>query len=341
MATKSNAPALVDVMTRHQIYLEAVKNHYGAEFDAIVQQLRRDIREIFFDIEVDKLDKLTKRELERFIRRLRTAQIQRFNVYTQQLLNDLKKFTETDAEVNAEIMQETQEEDKPALSALAALLAAAGIGRLWAKVLASTIQANGMTPEQFMERFTEATTFGIETAMRRAHANKMTPQAALALILGTSRLNNRDGILRRATLQANGMTATLLQHAAGIVQAAVASQYFEKYRWVSVLDSRTTDICRSRNGKVYRYGEGPLPPAHVGCRSKTVPVEDATPDIPDSYYDWIKRQPASVQDDVLGKTKADALRAGTAKKTDYDKLSVNSSLTLAKFKDKLKLILAV
>lgn len=328
-------------MTRHQIYLEAVKNTYGAEFDDVAQQLRRDIREIFFDLEVDKLNALTRRELERFIKRLRAAQIARFNVYTQQVLNDLRKFMEVDAQVNVEIMRETQEDDKKALAAIAALLTAKGIATVWARVLASALPANGMTVEQFIERFADSNLFAMETAVRRAHANAMTPKAAMSLILGTARLNNRDGILFRSALQADNLTATLLQHAAGIVQAAVASQYFERYRWVSVIDAGTTDICRSRNGNVYRYGDGPLPPAHAGCRSKTVPVDGEEEPIPASYYDWLLQQPEEIQDDAIGKTKADALRAGTLTKTALGKFSVNSSLTLAQFKDKLKRILAV
>ncbi len=50
------------------------------------------------------------------------------------------------------------------------------------------------------------------------------------------------------------------------------SDIVEKYEWVSTLDSRTSTICRSRDGQKYEIGKGPLPPAHPNCRSTTAPV---------------------------------------------------------------------
>ena len=55
----------------------------------------------------------------------------------------------------------------------------------------------------------------------------------------------------------------------------------EEYRWVAVLDERTTDLCRSRHDKVYRFdGPNPLPPAHWNCRSHIEPVLEPVEDEP-------------------------------------------------------------
>ncbi|QZA71138.1 minor capsid protein [Pantoea phage AH01] len=43
------------------------------------------------------------------------------------------------------------------------------------------------------------------------------------------------------------------------------SDIVEKYEWVSTLDSRTSTICRSRDGQKWEIGKGPLPPAHPNC----------------------------------------------------------------------------
>jgi hypothetical protein len=45
-----------------------------------------------------------------------------------------------------------------------------------------------------------------------------------------------------------------------------------KVQWVSTLDQATTPICRGRDGETYPVNSGPRPPAHIGCRSTTVPV---------------------------------------------------------------------
>lgn len=52
----------------------------------------------------------------------------------------------------------------------------------------------------------------------------------------------------------------------------------KKVRFVAVIDDRTTDVCKSRNGKVYdieklTLGEN-LPPLHYNCRSYIEPVRE-------------------------------------------------------------------
>lgn len=96
--------------------------------------------------------------------------------------------------------------------------------------------------------------------------------------------------------------------------------------WSSVLDGRTTDVCMARDGQIYPVGQGPVPPAHYNCRSVRVPVVDkAFAELRDgatrasiygpvssqtTYNSWLKSQPASFQDEVLGDTKAKLFRSG-------------------------------
>ena len=39
----------------------------------------------------------------------------------------------------------------------------------------------------------------------------------------------------------------------------------QKYQYLATLDSRTSAICRSLDGKTFKYGEGPTPPIHFNC----------------------------------------------------------------------------
>jgi len=113
------------------------------------------------------------------------------------------------------------------------------------------------------------------------------------------------------------------------------------YTWVSTLDSRTSDICRSRDGQVYLFknSNNPKPPAHYRCRSTTAPKLSPEFDIFDegatraskdgqvsaetTYYDWLKRQPASMQDEVLGKTKGLIFRNSGISAEEFRKISVD------------------
>lgn len=47
-------------------------------------------------------------------------------------------------------------------------------------------------------------------------------------------------------------------------------RFFEGVQWVSTLDSKTTPICMKNDGKFFKVGEGPRPPAHYNCRSTVI-----------------------------------------------------------------------
>jgi hypothetical protein len=50
----------------------------------------------------------------------------------------------------------------------------------------------------------------------------------------------------------------------------------ERYRYVAVMDERTTDICRGLNGQIFDFADptAPRPPQHWNCRSHIEPVVD-------------------------------------------------------------------
>jgi SPP1 gp7 family putative phage head morphogenesis protein len=110
---------------------------------------------------------------------------------------------------------------------------------------------------------------------------------------------------------------------------------FDGYEWISVLDSRTSIICASRDGVVYPFGDDPIispkPPAHFSCRSTITPK--VKPEFEDrvktparrtatgakgktkvnqstTYESWLRRQPKDFVDDVLGRTRGALFRRG-------------------------------
>jgi len=101
--------------------------------------------------------------------------------------------------------------------------------------------------------------------------------------------------------------------------------YYDEYDWISVLDEVTTDICISRHGNRYKYGEGPIPPAHYNCRSEIVPVDANEANQTQSLADWLADQPGEFLSDVF--------KAG---RTDLDNVKV---ITLDSLKGKLEFIL--
>lgn len=131
----------------------------------------------------------------------------------------------------------------------------------------------------------------------------------------------------------------------------------QKYQWVSTLDSRTSTVCKSRDGQKYVIGKGPMPPAHPNCRSTTIPIiEDDFLDFLDegavraarganggtqvdastSYYDFLKQQPAWFQDEALGPVRGKIFRNSGISTEEFRVISVDGfgrPLTLQQMAD--------
>lgn len=98
--------------------------------------------------------------------------------------------------------------------------------------------------------------------------------------------------------------------AGGVREAIIVAKGFKRELYVAILDSRTTAICRSLDGKIFLVGKGPIPPIHWGCRSIRVPLLTGKVPGRQTYREWLKKQPRSVQIDILGPTRAKLFREG-------------------------------
>jgi len=124
---------------------------------------------------------------------------------------------------------------------------------------------------------------------------------------------------------ANTQVMTVVRTSVNQVQNAVSQATYaanqdvtQRYEYVATLDARTSKICGSLDGRIFKYNEGPLPPQHFNCRSTTVPIIDdddlrrrfpdtrpsATGRVPQdtNYATWLRNNP-SIQDKTLGSKK--------------------------------------
>lgn len=194
-------------------------------------------------------------------------------------------------------------------------------------------------------------------ALRTGAAEGATTAEIVRRIRGTPSLNYRDGLAAISRRGAESLVRTATNHAATAARELTYEandDLIKGVRWTSTLDSRTTPICRSRDGEIYPPGEGPRPPAHWGCRSTTVPVlkswrdlgidvDEADPgtrasvngQVPatETYSTWLTRQSAETQDEVLGSTRGKLLRSGGLKVEKFTDL-VGRQYTLAELKSR-------
>lgn len=361
---------LFDVLTRHQIYVEGVKAQHAREFNNVLRELDAEFREMFSRLRYRTLDAMTKAELRFFLSELKKVQNRVYGAYTTRLVKQLEAFMQADIQVSKRIFatlgkegdKEDDKEDDEApvtedeadfaleraddgsnLYPIAWLLAARNGGdqaKLWGSITNAPIPANGILLLPFIAGFVSSASISVENIIRKGLANRATIQEIVDEITGTKAKNFRDGALGRINTQAGAVTATAIQHITSIAQAGIASIFFDRYRWISIIDSATTEICRGRNGRIFRYGGGPLPPAHIRCRSKIAPVVAGdNSELPSTYYAWMKLQPENVQNDILGAQKASDLRTGKVRSKDMPQFDEINPLTVEGFVSKLAAIL--
>jgi len=99
--------------------------------------------------------------------------------------------------------------------------------------------------------------------------------AIITRIRGTKANNYLDGMLSISKNRTTRLVRTAINHTSARAKEALFqanADIVERYKWVSTLDGRTSDICKSLDGKTWKVGNGPLPPAHFNCRSTVIPV---------------------------------------------------------------------
>ena len=150
-----------------------------------------------------------------------------------------------------------------------------------------------------------------------SHRRRLEQSLRISFAEGESLETAINRIRDATTLNERGLAALIRTSNSHIAAAVTEATYeanadiIEGVEWVSTLDARTTPICRARDGKRYKVGEGPRPPAHIGCRSTTIAVLMGMDPLPrETYSQWLKRQPAATQDDILGPARGKLFRDG-------------------------------
>lgn len=360
----SDNKRLYDIATRLQVYTEGVKVQYAREFNFVLRQVREDLKKNLSRVKYRTLDGLTKAELNRLVLTLRESQSKIYSAYTSQLIEQLKAFMAADLEVNRRawvtgyieldgededdiisdddaisFMLETPNKDSNPLFGLAAVTG--NNDRIWSQITNSPIPANGLYLLPFIKTFTTSAQAGVENIIRKAWANRWTVEETLAELVGNGEVvQGTPSQLHRIGVQNAAVVHTSMAHVGAVVTAGVMSAMFGRYGWYSVMDGNTTEICRSRNRKIYRFGEGPMPPAHIRCRSHIAAVMGASDFADETFYTWLIRQPSDVQDDILGAEDGEGLREGNIKSKDIPKYETDEPLTLDEFRRRIKQILS-
>lgn len=174
----------------------------------------------------------------------------------------------------------------------------------------------------------------LAAAIRIAMIEQQTIGQLVTRILGTKANNYEDGILAISRRGAEALARTATQHVSNEARRLsydANGAVIDQVQWVATLDGRTTPYCRAMDGKLLPMDSGPRPPAHINCRSTTVPVLKSWADIGIeagdisegtrasmngqvadtlTYDAWLRKQSPEFQNEVLGREKANLFRNG-------------------------------
>ena len=205
--------------------------------------------------------------------------------------------------------------------------------KLWANTRTRALMVKGYTGELLLEKFISGwikpEIHRVNNLVTQSYLEGRTNKELIDAILGTRSLQYRDALLETSRRNADAIARTAIQHVASVTRQQTWQanrDLITGYKFNATLDSRTSDICRSLDGRVFEFGQGPTPPMHVRCRSTTVPVLNEAFDwlkqgrsraskggyvsSNETYYSWLKKQPEYFQINVLGAERAQLFRNG-------------------------------
>ena len=186
---------------------------------------------------------------------------------------------------------------------------------------------SGKLMKEWVADLTSSEIGRVKQAVRVGLLEGETTDQIIRRIKGSRALQYRDGVLEVSRRHAETWVRTAMTHTTSRARELLFIEnkdLIKGVKWISTLDTRTSPICQSRDGKVYPVDEGPRPPAHPNCRSATTPVLRSANDAGISkkalpvgrasmggqvprdltYNSWLKTQPKNVVEEALGKKRA-------------------------------------
>ena len=193
------------------------------------------------------------------------------------------------------------------------------------KIPFSVGAASAATLAQWLKDLLVADFKRIRDALSQGLVNQDSPDDIVERVIGKKRDRYRTGVVARTRHNIQALVTTALAHLSQVIREHLwrLTPKVTGMIWISVLDGKTTLICIGRDNKVVMFGSNPLPvgavpllppgarpPAHGHCRSLMAPLIGTV--LPDrrTFEDFLRVQSAEIQDDILGKRKAQLYRQG-------------------------------
>ena len=318
----SSPSQLIDQATRHAVHLERLKT---GEYRKIRSLLTEMVDNVSADLGKSNITEWRRSKLEK-----------QLSEYKKALRQGTSK-SKLMSSINRSVLDLASYESSFEVKSLARVsnfnFTIPSENQIISAVRSNPLQVSGANGGKLLEavfdNFADDAIDGILQSIRLGYAQGDTTSQIIRRL--------KDQVELKLQHHLRGLVRTSLAHAAQQAREITwqANRDIVKgVRWVSTLDSKTSDICQSLDGRFFALDDGPRPPAHYNCRSTTVaalddrfsvldrgatrfardpqtgrPVKGGAP-AKQTYYGWLKTQPADVQDDIIGPTRGKLLRDG-------------------------------
>ncbi len=325
-ATSSN---LIDFNIRRQVHLERLKSGNEREFRSFLQKMREQL----IASASTGYDGLTRGRFEQKLRTLDNALRSTQEQYKDVWLGQINDVGVDDAEFEQRALENVVVDHEFSAPTPAQIRTAISIEPLSVEGI-----HGGKLLDPFFKDMAESDISRLNGVIRRGYALGNTNNQIIS-----DALESIGGFEKTA----RALVRTGVQHASQTARFALYQNNLEivkKYRWVSTLDNRTSNICKSLSGQIFDFGKGPLPPIHIGCRSTTTAVLDerfnflnegatrsargpdgkvVSVDVNETYYSWLKKQPVDFQRSAIGNTWTKLLNDGKISASRFAELRLD------------------
>lgn len=322
-----------DLIIKRQAMLERLKSGQVKDFQAEIKKLEQSTRRAIGAAGGD-LSALSRNQLEVLLKDLKSEQRAILSEGTGRFLNEAEQISKLyAAQEVADLVSKS--------SVIGTQLEKFSGKSLFAKVLKRPLTTQGLLLEPWVKRFTESAVDEVSGSIRNGYNLGQTNREITKKVVGATGTNFRGSTMAKIRRNASTVVRTAVQHVASSARQEIWEanpELIKKYKFVATLDGSTSRICRSLDLKEFELEKGPVPPLHPNCRSTTVPVladkykflnegqtrsaEFGPVDGNQSYYEWLKGQPAATKVQVLGKSRAALFQTMDSKKfsaLQYDK----------------------
>lgn len=329
---------LSDAATSHAVDLAGYSNGVVRRIIALLN--RTDAR-LFYELTnaLENMGTFSVQRLESLLISVRQLNAQAYQAVGEELTAEMRKLVEYEAGYQLSLFQSVI----PAQVVASVGVAAVQVELVYAAAMARPFQ--GRLLREWSESIEAGRMTRIRDTVRQGFIEQQTIDQIVRKVRGTKARGYSDGIIEIDRRGAEAVVRTAISHTAGFTRDRfyeANGDIIKAVVWVSTLDARTSSECRVRDGLKY----GPIDHKPIGhsvpwlggpgrlhwnCRSSSAPVTkswrelgidldemdagtrasmDGQVPAEQTYNQWLAKQSASRQDEVLGPTRGKLFRQG-------------------------------